>query len=79
MYPVCELNISPSNTCFSPQQTSDNMESVKEIEQRVQSLSGVLTSPVSEDDYAEKVRRVELRRYVSLRTYVNLLILSQEA
>jgi len=35
---------------------------VNEIEQRVQSLSGVLASPTSEDDYAEKGRREELRR-----------------
>ena len=37
---------------------------VKGIEQRVQSLSGVLTAPVSNGDYAEKGRRVELRRCV---------------
>jgi len=30
----------------------------------VQSLSGILASPVSEDDYAEKGRRVELQRFV---------------
>jgi hypothetical protein len=30
------------------------MQRMKEIERRVQSLSGVLASPVSEDDYAEK-------------------------
>ena len=47
---------------------------MKEIEQRVQSLSGVLASPMGENDYAEKARRVELRRYVSIRTYINLLI-----
>ena len=35
-----------------------------EIERRVQSLSGVLASPVREDDYPEKGRRVELRRFV---------------
>jgi len=40
------------------------VESVREIEQRVQSLSSTLASPVNEDDYAEKGRRVELRRFV---------------
>jgi hypothetical protein len=42
----------------------DNEEKAKEIERRVQSLSGVLASPVNEEDYAEKGRRVELWRYV---------------
>ena len=37
---------------------------MKEIERRVQSLSGVLTCPVSDGDYAEKGRRVELLRFV---------------
>jgi len=37
---------------------------MKDIERRVQSLYGVLASPVREDDYAENVRRVELRRLV---------------
>ena len=46
------------------QQTSDNAEMVEEIEKRVQSLSGVLASPASEGDYAEKGRRTELRRFV---------------
>ena len=43
---------------------SDNAEGVRDIERRVQSLSGVLASPVGEDDYAEKGRRVELWRFV---------------
>jgi hypothetical protein len=47
---------------------------VKEIEQRVQSLSGVLASPVGEDDHAEKGRRVELRRFVHMQTHIKLLI-----
>ena len=34
----------------------------------MQSLYGVLASPVGEDDDAEKTRRVELRRFVSLCT-----------
>ena len=61
-------------TCFPLQQTSDNMEGVKEIERRVQSLSGVLASPVSENDCAEKARRMELRRYGPVRTCIGLLI-----
>ena len=43
---------------------SDNGEKVKEIERRAQSLSDVLASPVSEDDYAEKGRRVVLLGFV---------------
>ena len=42
----------------------ENVEAVKEIEQRVHSLSGILASPVREDDRAEKARRIELRRFV---------------
>ena len=56
------------------QQTSDNAEGVKEIEQRVQSLSGVLAHPISEDDYAERARRTELRRFVLMWVFINLLI-----
>ena len=56
------------------QQTADNADKVKEIDRRVQSLSGVLASPVSEDDYAEKGRRVELQRFVSALTFISLLI-----
>ena len=59
--------------CFPLQQTSDNVDSVKEIERRVQSLSSVLVSPVSGDDYAEKGRRVELRRSVAVRVYISVL------
>ena len=47
---------------------------VKGIEQRVQSLSGVLAAPVSEDDYAEKWRRMELRRFVLVRALIGFLI-----
>jgi hypothetical protein len=47
---------------------------MKEIEQRVQSLYGVLTSPVREDDYAENARRIELQRSVLIWTYVSILI-----
>jgi len=53
--------------CLWFQQTSDNAGKVKEIERRAQSLSGVLASPVSEEDYVEKGRRVVLRRFVLTR------------
>jgi len=46
---------------------------VKGIEQRVQLLSGVLAAPVSEGDYAEKGRRLELRRFVLIWTSIALL------
>jgi len=42
------------------------VETVKEIEQRVQSLSRTLASHIDEDDHAEKERRAELRRFVSI-------------
>ena len=64
MHPVYELNASSFFPHFSIQRTSDNADKVKEIERRAQSLSGVLASPVGEDDYAEKGRRVILRRFV---------------
>ena len=80
MCPIIEPDISSPYTCFPPQQTSVNAESVKEIERRVQSLSGVLASPVSEDDYAEKGRRVELQRFVPAQVYISVyLSLFQEA
>ena len=66
-------------TWFLFQQTSDNAEMVKDIEQRVQSLSGVLAAPVSEDDHTEKWRRMELRRFVPAQMHVTLLTPSQEA
>lgn len=40
----------------------------------MQSLSGVLASPVSEDDYAEKGRRAELRRFVLSHTHTHPLV-----
>ena len=71
---VRELNTSSSFPRFPFQQTSDNAENVKEIERRAHSLSRVLASPVNEDDYAEKERRLELRRFVLVRIYISLLI-----
>ena len=64
MCPVCEHNISSSFPCLPFQQTSDNKDSLKSLKRRVQSLFGVLASPVSEGDYEEKGRRVELERFV---------------
>jgi len=52
----------------------DNEGNVKEIERRVQSLSGMLASPVSEDDYAEKGRRAELQRFVPTHLFISFLI-----
>jgi len=69
---VCNLNTSSSAARFPLQQKSDNMEGVKEIEQRLQSLSGVLASPPSGDNYAEKERRVEFQRFVPMQVYVSL-------
>jgi hypothetical protein len=70
---VCRSRIECFLIPLPTQQTSDNAEGVKEIERRVNSLSGVLASPASEDDYAEKGRRVELRRFVLARTFISLL------
>ena len=62
MCPVYEQVI-PSNL-FSLQRAVENTDAVKEIEQRVHLLSGILASPVREDDRAEKARRIELRMFV---------------
>lgn len=61
---VLELSISSSFPPFLFQQTSDNVDGMKGVERRVQSLFSVFTSPVGDDDYAEKGRRMELRRFV---------------
>jgi hypothetical protein len=64
VFPIRDLDACSSIARFPLQQTSDNAEKVKEIERRAHSLSGVLAAPASEDDYAEKGRRVELRGFV---------------
>jgi hypothetical protein len=46
------------------QQTTANAEQIKDIEERVQSLSEVLASPVGDQDSEEKARREALRRFV---------------
>ena len=71
---VLFTNTFSSFDCFLLQQMSDNAENMKGIERRVHSLYGVLAAPVSEDDSAEKARRVELRRFVSMHIRSNLLI-----
>lgn len=40
----------------------------------MQSLSGMLASPVSDDDYAERGRRMELWRFVLVWISISLLI-----
>lgn len=40
------------------------MERIREIEERVQSLSEILASPVGDQDNEEKARRKALRKYV---------------
>ena len=52
----------------------DNADNLMGLKRRVQWLSGVLASPVGEDDYAEKGRRMELRRFVLVCTSIGLLI-----
>ena len=46
------------------QQTTANEQQIKDIEERVQSLAGVLTSPICDQDSEEKARREALRRFV---------------
>jgi len=72
--PVCEPNTFSFFDCLLLQQTSDNAVNMRDIERRVQSLYGVLASPVGEDDHAENARRVELRRFVLVYMHVRLLI-----
>ena len=46
------------------QQTAVNAQQIRDIEERVQSLAGVLVSPICDEDSEEKVRREALRRFV---------------
>jgi hypothetical protein len=48
------------------QQTADNADRIKEIEERVDSLREILASPVGDQDDEEKVRRDALRKSVIL-------------
>ena len=45
------------------QQTVANAEQIRDIEGRVQSLAGVLASPVGDQDNDEKARREVLRKF----------------
>ena len=46
------------------QHTTANGEQIKDIEERVQSLTEVLTSPVDDQDSEERTRREALRKFV---------------
>ena len=46
------------------QQTAANVQQIREIEERVQSLAGVLASSICEEDSEEMARREALRRFV---------------
>ena len=46
------------------QQTIANAEKIKDIEDRIESLSEILASPVRDQDTDEKARRTTLRRFV---------------
>lgn len=59
---------------FLPEQTADNLEQIEGIEQKAQSLYGLLAIPVRGDDHAEKGRRSELQRFVLVLTHINIFI-----
>ena len=46
------------------QQTAANAQQIRDIEERVQSLAGVLTSPICDGDSEEKARREALHGFV---------------
>lgn len=46
------------------QQTTANTKQIKDIEERVESLRGVLTAPASDQDNEERTRRDVLRQFV---------------
>ena len=46
------------------QQTADNADQIRELEERVESLGEVLASPVGDRDNKEKARRNALRKSV---------------
>ena len=47
---------------------------MEDIEQKARSLYGLLETPVREDDYAEKGRRLELQRFVLVLVRIGLFI-----
>ena len=46
------------------QQTAANVQHIKDIEEKVRSLAGVLTPSVCDEDGEEKARREAFRRFV---------------
>lgn len=78
--PRCPILLS---TKSSLQQARANTEQVKDIDERVQSLYEVLSSPVGDQDFEEKARRESLRMSVySLQgtpTHTNPIDYIQEA
>ena len=65
------------------QQTAANAEQMRDIEERVRSLSEVLASPVGDQDSEEKARREVLRKfgsppYRTMGTSLNRIGYSQE-
>ena len=46
------------------QQTIANVKQIKDIEDRIEPLSGILASPVGDQDTDEKARRTTLRKFV---------------
>ena len=57
------------------QQTTANTKQIKDIEERVESLRGVLTAPASDQDNEERAQRDVLRQFVFTsripRTFLN--------
>ena len=54
------------------QQTIANAEQIKDIDDRIESLSEILTSPVGDQDTDEKARKTALREFVfPLQSYKN--------
>ncbi|KAF9785244.1 hypothetical protein BJ322DRAFT_1108700 [Thelephora terrestris] len=58
-------------------QSADNADQIREIEERVESLSEILASPVGDRDDKEKARRVALRRKLT-RVFKKLRPLSKQ-
>ena len=46
------------------QQTTANADQIREVDERIQSLDGILTYPVDDQDSEEKARRKVLRKFV---------------
>lgn len=65
-YDVSPKHLAPTSHRQSPQQTAANVEQMKEIEERIESLADVLASPVGDQDSGEKARREALRKFVLL-------------